>query len=501
MNAMSSRRLLLPAWLFAAAVAGLSGAAAAAELPRLETTPCWFDVPEGHEAACAYLYVAENRADANSAELRLPIARLKTPGQTTAEDPVLFINGGPGGDSGLDAQGVENWWWYVDSTAWMRKRDFILMDVRGTGLTAPNLNCPEMEEDSASFAEGNGGFAAWIDATLRTSDACRDRLLAEGRQLASYNSTAAASDIVDYLTAAGIDGINVYGASYGTRIAFSLLRDHPQRVRSMVLESVLPPDADLVLQQQTGFGEVIARISEDCAADIVCSRKYPDLEQRFRERLDELNLVPVVIDIFDPEARERQLYSLSGGDVVDVIFDLLYGSEALQYMPTLLDGFSRGDSAYLQSWFQEYVWRVSGSDTTSEGVYYAFACAEQVAYTDMRTAAAESARYRTFNVDAVIGLADYLICPRWPIPKAAAIEREPVTSDKPVLLLSGRLDPVTPPAFGDRAAAYLSHGYHFVLPKAGHAPLTHSTCANEITETFLDDPSQRPAAACLDAVN
>jgi len=71
---------------------------------------------------CAYLYVAEDRGNAGSAEIRLPVARLKTPGQTIADDPVLFINGGPGGDAGLDAGSINSWWWYVDNSAWMRKR-------------------------------------------------------------------------------------------------------------------------------------------------------------------------------------------------------------------------------------------------------------------------------------------------------------------------------------------------------------------------------------------
>jgi pimeloyl-ACP methyl ester carboxylesterase len=494
------RRLALPLCLFLGPASLPAQSVQGGELPRLESTPCWFKIPGNHIAACAYLYVAENRADPRSAELRLPVARLQTPSQRIADDPILFINGGPGGDAGLDERGIKDWWWYVDNTAWMRKRDYILIDVRGTGLTKPNLNCPEMEDEGGGAAD-YGGFASWIDMMLRTSDACRDRLVGEGRQLAHYNSAAAAADIADYLAAAQIHSVNIYGASYGTRVAFSLLRDHPQRVRSMVLESVLPPDANLVLQQQTGFGEVVARIAEDCAADIACSRRYPDLEQRFRVRLDELNRKPVEIDVYNPRVRQRQSYEMSGGDVVDIIYNLLYGSEALRYMPTLLDAFSRGDRAMLQGWYQDYLSRSSGPDTSSEGVYYAFSCSEQVAYTDMRVAAAEAARYRTFNVDALIGLADYLICPRWPIPKAAPIERLPVRSDKPVLLLSGRLDPITPAAFGDRAAAYLSHAYHFVLPKAGHAPLTHSVCANDITEAFVDDPTHRPAASCLDAVN
>lgn len=475
--------------------------AGAADLPRLEQVPCWFDIPSDHEAQCAYLYVAEDRGLAGSAEIRLPVARLKTPDQAVADDPVLFINGGPGGDAGLDAGSIETWWWYVDNSAWMRKRDFILMDVRGTGLAVPNLDCPEMDAHPAGADGETHGFAGWIDEKLRNSDTCRDRLIGAGRRLAAYNSKSAAGDIVDLMTAAGIDSMNVYGASYGTRIAFSLLRDHPQRVRSLVLESVLPPNADLVIQQQVGFGQVIAHIAADCAADISCNAKYPDLEVRFRNRLEDLNRSPLNVEIFNPASRSRQNYPLIGVDIVDVLFDLMYGSEVLRYMPTLLDGLSRGNEAALQSWFQAYRWRTSGPDTTSEGVYYAFACAEQVAHVDMRAAAAAAAKYSIYNDDALVGFSDYLICPRWPVPAVDESELQAVISDKPVLLLSGEYDPVTPATFADMAVATLSHGYHFVLPNAGHAPLSHSLCANEIAEAFLDDPTQRPPAACLDKIH
>jgi pimeloyl-ACP methyl ester carboxylesterase len=473
--------------------------AAAADLPRLEKTPCWFSIPAGHMATCAYLYVAEDRAAADSGEIRLPVARLQTLGRPVAVDPVLFINGGPGGDAGLDANGIESWFWYVDNTAWMQKRDFILMDVRGTGLTKPNLNCPEMDHDSTG--NKSPGFAGWIDRMLKNADACRDRLVGEGRRLAAYNSKSAAEDIVDLMTAAGIDSLNIYGASYGSRIAFSLLRDHPERVRSLVLESVLPPDADLVIQQQVGFGDVVNHIAAKCAADPACNQRYPDLEVRFRTRLEALNRSPMQIEIFDPTAKRKGKYPLVGLDLVDVLFDLLYGSESLRYMPTLLDGLSRGDEASLRGWYQEYLLRTSGPDSTSEGVYYSFACAEQVAHVDMRDAAAAAARYALYNDDGMVGFSDYLICPRWPSPGVPESELEPVASDKPVLLLSGELDPVTPPSFAEMAAATLRNSYHFVLPNAGHAPLSHSLCANEIAEAFLDDPTQRPAAACLDNLN
>jgi pimeloyl-ACP methyl ester carboxylesterase len=491
--------------LFTIAAALLGGmavsAAGAADLPRLEQTPCWFDVPGGHEAQCAYLYVAEDRSGASGSEIRLPVARLMTPGQTVGNDPILFINGGPGGDAGLDAKSIEDWWWYVDNTAWMRKRDFILMDVRGTGLTRPNLNCPEMDRDSARSKSEQRGFAGWIEEMLQNSDDCRDRLLAEGRHLAAYNSKSAAEDIVDLMSAADIESMNIYGASYGTRIAFSLLRDHPEQVRSLVLESVLPPNADLVIQQQVGFGQVIAHVAAGCAADAACNAKYPDLEVRFRNRLEDLNRSPLDIEIFNPASRSKQNYPLIGVDIVDLLFDLMYGSESLRYLPTLLDSLSRGNEASLQSWFQTYRLRTAGPDTTSEGVYYAFACSEQVAYVDMKTAAAAAAEYSLYNDDGLVGFSDYLTCPRWPVPAVDASERQPVVSDKPVLLLSGEYDPVTPAAFAEMAAATLSQSYHFILPDAGHAPLSHSLCANEIADAFLDDPTQRPSAACLETSN
>src|SRR5262245_65820010 len=115
MKEASPRCLLALAGLLAAV--GMCATAQAGEVPRLDKTSCWFDVPEGHEVDCAYLFVLENRSDPDSDVLRLPVARLKTPGKTVGKDPVLFINGGPGADAGIDANGLENWWWSVGHTA------------------------------------------------------------------------------------------------------------------------------------------------------------------------------------------------------------------------------------------------------------------------------------------------------------------------------------------------------------------------------------------------
>ncbi len=230
--------------------------------PRFEPAPCWFTVAVA--AACGHLVVREVRGDLFSAEIRLPVVRLMPQGGDAPTDPILFINGGPGGNSGLDEAGIEFWSHEINSQPWMRPREMILMDQRGSGLAAPNLNCPEVDAKSFRLAyELNGQEqTAWSELEA-ASDACRDRLVGEGRRFIGYNSVAAAQDVADLQALLGIKALNVYGSSYGTRIALILMRDHPEGLRSVILESVLPPDADFLLQQQGGLPRVIERVAAD----------------------------------------------------------------------------------------------------------------------------------------------------------------------------------------------------------------------------------------------
>jgi pimeloyl-ACP methyl ester carboxylesterase len=133
----------------------------------------------------------------------------------------------------------------------------------------------------------------------------------------------------------------------------------------------------------------------------------------------------------------------------------------------------------------------------SEGAYLGFVCSEEIPFTDPLALEAEAARYPGYNPGGIVGYHDMMMCPHWPVAAVAARERELVISDIPALLLSGELDPVTPPAFADHAALGLSNSFNFVIPGAGHTPLTHSPCANAIAEVLLNNPENRPAVACL----
>jgi pimeloyl-ACP methyl ester carboxylesterase len=471
--------------------------ATAANLPRFEPTTCWFEAADAL-TRCGFLFVPENRQNPTSAELRLPIVRIAFPAKTIAADPILFINGGPGGDSGLREGTIASWWRDISQNSWMNEREMILMDQRGSGLASPSLNCPEFDTEAFSIAYDIGDEGgAWQSEMLALGDSCRDRLLAEGRDLAAYNSVAAADDVADLQKLLAIEALNVYAASYGTRIALTLMRDHPEAIRSVILESVVPMDVDFMLEQQGSLARSIEKVAAGCAADRDCAARYPDLGRRFAERLRRLDEAPVEIRITDPVNLQEMTVEVNGGVLQESLLHVFYGGEEMKYLPNLIHSLIKGDDAFLADWIQRDAWGWYGSDVMSEGAYLSFVCSENVPFTDLSTLEAEAARYPAYNAGGIVGYQDVMMCPHWPVGAVAVHEREPVTSAIPTLLLSGDLDPVTPPAFADRAAQSLSNSFNFVIPGAGHTPLTHSSCANEIAEEFLNNPQRQPAAACL----
>ncbi|MCA9904902.1 MAG: alpha/beta fold hydrolase, partial [Anaerolineae bacterium] len=198
------------------------------ELPYVELTDCWMDLPdglvEGDDVDCGLLFVPEDRTDPDSATIELAVAILYASEDDVQPDPIIYLAGGPGGNA---VDELEAW---VD-IPYIQDRDLILLDQRGTGYSFPSLNCPEIEESED-------------DAT----QACRDRLVADGVNLQAYNSAENAADVADLRVALGYDEWNLYGISYGTRLAQTIVRDYPQGIRSVILDSAYPLAANLQVE-------------------------------------------------------------------------------------------------------------------------------------------------------------------------------------------------------------------------------------------------------------
>ena len=466
--------------------------------PVFTETDCWFDLPG---VVCGYLTVPEDRGDPMGNQVELAVAIIESQSANPLPDPVIYLEGGPGGAALL---GIES---LLDHPL-LADRDLIVFDQRGTGFSVPSLNCYELEED-----EGENAVQA-----------CRDRLLDEGVNLDAYNTAATAADVNDLRLALGYEQVNLLGVSYGTKAALTTLRDFPTVIRSAVVDSVYPPEIDDLVQQSSAFVGAYEALFDRCAADADCADAFPDLEANFYGTLDSYNETPLIIETDDGELE------LTGDEILGQLFQALYDSTRLPYLPYALDLLSYTDdeeavlegydvltgaylpddpvedsgasavedSAAVQELFDDL-----GDIDDSEGQAYSVDCSEeyQLSDTDAAYAAAEDApgpvvNYLISGIDSA--MAD---CAVWNVETANPREALRVSSDVPVLLLSGAMDPITPVAAAASAALGLPAGTAVVFPVAGHGISFTDTaagdCAKSLVLGFLDDPTAPVDTACV----
>jgi pimeloyl-ACP methyl ester carboxylesterase len=447
--------------------------AASSDTAYFEEADCPVDPIDSSRVTCGYLIVPENRDDPNSPTIELPIAILASSSANPAPDPILFLQGGPGG-SGLED--IEGWL----ESPYLEERDIILFDQRGTGLAYPTLDCPEVDE---------------YDSNLDAMQACHDRLQDEGVDTSQYNSAANAADVADMRLALGIEEWNLLGVSYGTRLAMTVMRDYPAGIRSVILDSPYPPNVQAYSEQAINALLAIDTLFAGCRADAECDDAFPDLEAIFYELVADLNDNPVEL--------EGELYD--GATLVNGIFSALYDVTAIPWLPVVIYEAYEGNYDPLLEFTGEgygrFQFQNDEIDTSdSEGMFYSVECHEEIPFNDYDTAVASIDDYPE---SARIGLlADidelFAICDFWNAGQPANIENNPVRSSIPTLILVGEYDPVTPPPWAQAAAAQLSQVFTYVFPGVGHAVLDSGDCAQNLIIDFLDNPTREPNAACVD---
>lgn len=476
--ATSKLRLIL---LLALALAVLSPALARAQSP-VEQTDCKFEGPETHEIFCAYLNVPERRGANSGRNIKLYFAQITSRSPQPAQ-PVIFLVGGPG------ANGV-----YYDS--WMdvilENHDLYLLDQRGTGHSQPTLNCPEL------------GQAA-IENPLQV---CYDRLkVKEGLDLDAYNSTESASDIDDLRKALGVSQWTLYGTSYGSRLALTVMRDHAESVQSAILDAAYPLQVNLWEEQGPNALVAFEALFKGCAADIKCDSAYPNLRDEFYATIARLTQTPVTFTYTDPVSSEPYEVSVDGNALVDQTFGALYDRGLIPFLPGAIHAAAQGDYQRMYSLFSGYEvaglgLRQEGEQVDvsfSEGMNASVKCREELPFNDLGRAikrletAPEAIRAK------LVGDAEYLFsdCEIWRVTPAGEIETMPVQSSIPTLILNGEYDPITPPAWGQIIAESLTTTYNFTFTNVGHGVINTSSCANRIVVAFLEDPTQEPNANCI----
>ena len=455
--------------------------------PVFDPAECAFPVPVGYRVYCGYLVVPENRTIPNSATIQLHVAVFQSYAEGPDPDPVVHLAGGPGSSS-LDVAG------YLlgqGLDAILERRDFILFDQRGTGYSLPRLDCPERSALTPILLSGtlsdDESFQAILDAFLR----CRDRLKAQGIDLSTYNSAASAADVNDLRLALGYDQLNLYGDSYGTRLALTVMRDFPEAVRSAVLDSTYPLEVNLYTTLAPNAERAFNVLFDDCAADPTCNASYPNLRAVFYNLVEQLNASPRSMSL--SVGGVDYPVSLTGDLLIDVLFGGLYNPVVTASMPKMMYQIQNGESSILWNRLSLYF------DTSSaQGMGTSVQCAEEVPFNTMEDVYTATQGVQPDIAAFFPGSVRYLftLCPDWTGIPPDPRENQPVTSDIPTLILAGAFDPITPPAWGKMTASHLANSYYFEFRGNGHWVTRSSRCALSITLAFLENPPMPPDSSC-----
>lgn len=441
---------------------------------------------------CGYLIVPENRAKLDSAMIQIHVAVFLSIAEGPDPDPVVHLSGGPGSSS-LD---VANYMFNQGLGAILERRDFILFDQRGTGYSSPRLDCPEREALTGTLLSGTLSKDQATQAIVDAFHQCRDRLRAQGIDLSAYNSAASAADLNDLRLALGYDKLNLYGVSYGTRLALTMMRDYPDAVRSVVLDSTYPLEVNLYTALAANAERAFNVLFDDCTADPTCNTSYPNLRMVFYNLVDQLNANPATV--FLSVGGVDYPVSLTGDLLIDVLFVGLYNPAVAASMPKMIYQIQRGEYSILRNRLSLYF-----EASSALGMGTSVQCAEEIPFNsgnDAYTAAQNvQPEIAAFFPDSVQYL--FTVCQDWSGAVLDPRENQPVTSDIPTLVLAGEFDPITPPAWGQMTATHLANSYFYEFRGNGHWVTRSSRCSLSIALAFWDNPAVPPNSSCLGLQN
>jgi pimeloyl-ACP methyl ester carboxylesterase len=431
-------------------------------------------------AQCGQLTVAEDPDTPGGRQIDLAVAVIPPISRSPAADPLFFIPGGPG-------EAAQQTFPILASAfdRILQKRAIVLVDQRGTGASHP-LQC-DLEEPEATPAAADPLAADDSAAARAFVAAC---LAAQDADPRFYTTPIAARDLDAVRAALGYDTINLYGASYGTRVALAYLRQFPDHTRAVILDGVAPPQWVLGLSAAADAQRALDRAFARCAADAACAAAFPDLPGDFAQVMDTVRAAPIEVSLDHPSTGLPITTTLTADVLANTIHQLSYAPESVALLPLLIHTAAQGDYRPLAA--QTITTTDELVQSLSLGMRYSVVCAEDA---PLYAGADFPAGY----LEDIVPRAFRAACEVWPAGTLPADFHDPVVSDKPVLLLSGEDDPVTPPANAALAAETLSNSRQLVAPGQGHITIFRG-CMPKLAAQFIEAPGDSLDAACLDTL-
>lgn len=423
------------------------------------------------ELLCGSHFVYEDRAKRAGRMIPLNIIVARARAWKPMRDPVFFLAGGPGQGAAKIAAAGED----ALMRELRRERDLVFIDQRGTG-NSHVLQCTATTTNRAALQSRFDD--AFDPAIVR---ACREELEKRAR-LDLYTTAMAIDDMDEVRRSLGYDKINLYGVSYGSLSVLEYIRRYSARVRAAVLVGVATPAAKLPLQFAKGAQQAMDKLLNDCAADESCASAFPTLRQDFAVALNAFSNGPVSFEMISPATGKPETVTMSRGLFTERIRLMLYDHAGSSLLPYLIHRAARGD------WltFGKVVARTALPTpySISFGPYLTITCSESLPFItpeeiDRQTADTFVGDYRTSRHQGA--------CAEWVRGDVPEDFFFPVKADVPVLMISGEVDPATPPELAEEAARHLPNSRWINLRNAPHNYT--SDCARTLAVEFIAEGS------------
>lgn len=470
-----------------------------------ESAPCWFEQEKPsnkhptHEIECGWYHTAST-AESSESSFRLPVVIFHYKRGERRPDPLVYLAGGPGSGAWLDEQNITFWMkWYEKNLN--IKRDLILFDQRGSGMSKPSIRCDEFQNATKQILLSPLTPEQNAETYRQASVQCRDRLVQQGLPFNQLGTPQSAQDLAGLLTTLGYKTWNLYGVSYGTRLAIEVQARYPQHVRSLILDSVYSPDVQLFSEWPKLYKASIDRIFNYCKTSRDCGISSDQLKVQFWQVLERLKHAPVTVKLDPQKTTDLQYVTINDETLLSILFDLEYMSGILSDLPMLISSIYEDDHELLKHYVNQYVsnqfepsfndvsfWSVECHDNPKQPV---FNLNESEDYTNIKYYLPPS--YNLCDVWRNDSNAQPLLSFR----SKDSENKKAEHGELPVLIFSGEDDPITPTDWAINTASYYNNqAYLFSFSGISHSVMDNKPCTTELFFEFLSRPELRPSADC-----
>lgn len=480
-------RTVRKSWRPAAALGLAAAFGACGALPagattlKLEDCRLQSEIGGGSVAArCGWLTVPENREQPSGKQIQLHVAVIPALRLEPAGDPLFVLSGGPGQAAGD---------FYISIAPALarvrRDRDIVVVDQRGTGRSN-RLDC--------EFPDESGLTASDPRELQQLTRSCLAELSGDPRY---YTTSVAVRDLDDVRAVLGYQKLDLYGVSYGTRVAQHYMRRYPQRVRAVILDGVVPAQLalgpDIAIDAQAAIDNAFAR----CESNDECKKAFPNIADTFASLRARLQTQPVTLAVPDPLNAEPRQAQLGVDELSAAVRLLSYSDETISTLPLLIHEAQAGQPQALAA---QYLMIKRSLDTQiANGMHFAVVCSEDAPRWG-ESPVSQSALAKTYIGESFMA-AMRTICEQWPRGPVDEEFSKPLNTAIPTLVLSGGNDPVTPARYGEQILPGLSRSKHLVLDGQGHGQLAIGCMPRVVAEFIVAGDVSSLDDACLQNVS